>query len=109
MVFVGWCSTLPWVPRLADLYGRKKLYHLGMFLDLLILVAMFFNTSLDVMIFLGYLFGLVCTLRVNIGFVYMTEFMPKRYLAFYATMYNIFETLISLFAAIYYWLITKHW
>ena len=89
MVFLGWVSTLPWVPRLADKYGRKKIYHLGMFLDLLILVAMFFNTNLNAMIGLGFIFGMVCTLRVNIGYVYMSEMMPKKYQTFCGTLYNI--------------------
>ena len=86
-----------------------KIFQAGMVMDLLILTLIFFNTNLNAMIALAFLFGLVCTLRVNIGFVYMSEMMPENWQAFFGTMYNIQETVMPFFCAIYYWKITTYW
>ena len=63
-VFIGWVCTLPWVPRLADKYGRRRVFQFGMFCDLILLTAIFFTKNLNIMIGLAFLFGMCCTMRV---------------------------------------------
>lgn len=77
-VFIGWCATLPWLPRLSDVYSRKYIFMGGMFADLCLYIALFFTTSLDWMIVVTTCFGLVTTVRCNIGYVYMMELLPRR-------------------------------
>ena len=76
MFFTGWCATLLWVPRLADVYGRKKLFLIGMALNLVLLVAMLITSDLQVMTVIAFLFGCACPMRRDIGYVYMIEMMP---------------------------------
>jgi MFS family permease len=102
MVFIGWVATLLWVPPFADKYGRKKLFYLGMVIDLIVFLALYVNKSLDVMIGLAFIFGAACTLRVNIGFVYMQEMLPKKNQTFFGTLYNIQESAMAMMAAIYF-------
>lgn len=78
MVFVGWVATLSFVPRLSDKYNRKKIFLIGMYGDWLLFIVMFLTKSLDMMIVVMLMFGFMTTIRVNVGYVYMMELMPKR-------------------------------
>mmetsp|Transcript_40669 Transcript_40669/g.53345 ORF Transcript_40669/g.53345 Transcript_40669/m.53345 type:complete len:141 (+) Transcript_40669:476-898(+) len=109
MVFIGWVITLAFVPRLSDKYNRKKIFLAGMYIDWLLFIAMFFTTSLDLMIVVTFLFGLATTIRVNVGFVYMMELMPRRLQSNYASAYNTMEGSILLLATLYFWFISRHW
>ena len=77
-IFIGWVTTLLFVPRLSDKYNRKKIWLIGMFADWLLYIALFLTHSLDLMIVISFCFGLCTTVRCNVGFVYMMELMPKR-------------------------------
>ena len=96
MVFVGWFITLPWIPRLSDMYGRKSVFLIGMIIDWLMFIVMFLTTSVNWMIVVMLVFGMATTIRINIGFVYMMELMPKRNQSFYSSAYNFFEATILL-------------
>lgn len=109
MVFVGWVITLIWVPRLSDKYGRKTIYMIGMWGDCACFIAMFLVTSIDLMICVTFVFGLCTTIRVNIGFVYIMEMMPKRNQTFYASAYNCQEGSILFMGTLYFWFVSKDW
>ena len=109
MVFVGWVITLPWVPRLSDMYGRKLIFNIGMLTDLAMFILMFFTTKINYMILVTFMLGLATTIRINIGFIYMMELMPKRNQTFYASAYNVLEGLVLLLATLYFWFVSKHW
>ena len=109
MVFVGWVITLPIIPRISDLYSRKKIFILGMWLDVALFIAIFLCKSLDLMIAITFMFGLATTIRVNVGFVYMMELMPKRLQGFYSSAYNTLEGSVLLLATLYFWFVSKHW
>ena len=109
VVFIGWVLTLPWIPRLSDMYSRKKFFIFGMVVDWLMFVAMFLTRSINWMIVITFVFGLMTTFRVNIGFVYMMELMPKSKQTFYATFYNIVDGSNLLTGTIYFWFISKDW
>jgi MFS family permease len=109
VVFIGWVLTLAWVPRLSDMYGRKYIFMIGMLADLSMFICIFFTKSLNWMIVIFFVIGLATTSRVDIGFVYMMELVPKRNQIFYASLYNIFEGSILLIATVYFWVISKDW
>ena len=109
MVFIGWVITLPIIPRISDIYSHKKIFIVGMWLDWLLFICLFLCKSLDFMIVVTFCFGLVTTIRVNVGFVYMMELMPKRLQGFYSAGYNTMEGSVLLLATIYFWFISTHW
>ena len=76
MFFLGWVFTLPWVPRLADKYGRKYVYLVGMTLNIFVMVGIMFVRSIDTLILLSFLNGCCNSFRVQIGFIFMMEMMP---------------------------------
>ena len=67
-----------------------------MVLDWCMFIVMFFTTSINWMIVVMFMFGMATTIRVNVGFVYMMELMPKRNQSFYSSAYNTFEGTILL-------------
>ena len=75
-IFVGWASTLLWVPRFGDLYGRKTVFALGMSLNLVLYVVMLWTRDIDVMLVSLFLQGALTSVRMNIGYLYMLELMP---------------------------------
>jgi len=62
--FLGWCVTLLWLPGMADKKGRRKIFWLGMLIDLLLYTGLMITTSYGVMIFLYLCFGMICAIRV---------------------------------------------
>lgn len=77
--------------------------------DLLLYTSIYFITSLDVMIAVVFMFGLLTTHRVNIGFVYITEFTTRPGVTLFSTIYNLLEALIGLEIAIYFLAIGNNW
>lgn len=61
------------------------------------------------MIVIMFIFGLATTIRVNVGFVYLMELLPKRLQKNYASAYNTQEALILVLGTLYYWFVDKHW
>lgn len=74
--FLGWTSTLLWLPAIADKNGRKKIFWIGMNCQLLLFIGLMMTTSLEVMIFLWMAFGMLSSVRVTVGYVYLMEMMP---------------------------------
>ena len=68
--------TLLWVPALADIYGRARLFQLGMVLDLILMTICMMTTNLNVTIVTFFLLGMCTSLRDNISYIYMMEFIP---------------------------------
>ena len=101
-LFIGWCATLLWLPRLADVYGRKRLFCLGTFLDLVLYTALMLTRNLDVMIGIIFTVGLFTSLRVNVGFVLLTELMPKSKQTFVGTAWGVLESSIVLCSTFYF-------
>ena len=63
-VFAGWVLTLVVVPRLADLYGRKLVYRIGLCVLFAAFTAVMLTGSVDVMIVALFLCGACATCRM---------------------------------------------
>ena len=63
-LFIGWCVTLLWVPNIADKQGRRKLFWLGMVIDLLLYIGLLITSDLTVMIIIWFCFGMCCSIRI---------------------------------------------
>ena len=107
--FIGWCCTLLWLPAMADRYGRKRLYWLGVFINLCIYTGMLFTTNLTAMTVLFSLFGSVCSLIIQVGYVYLTELMPLSVQPLVTSLWSMQDATIYIVAVIYFSSISKHW
>ena len=108
-LFVGWCATLLWVPRLGDKFGRKWLFTLGMGGNFLCYNILMFTHNLNLMLFTIFCFGALSSIRINVGYVYLLELMPKNRQTLYGTIWNNFECILYPLATIYFWKISKDW
>ena len=67
------------------------------------------SDSLNVIIAVSFLSGMLNSVRVNIGYVFMIELMPKSSQAKITTTWNIFEGSIYVLATFYFWQVSKNW
>ena len=101
-LFVGWCFSLLWMPRLADVYGRKNLFRIAQVADTILYSWIFLTSSLNVAIAINVGLGFFTSIRIASGFIYMLEFMPKRAQTIFATAWSFFEATIMLWITLYF-------
>ena len=78
MFFVGTFSGSFILPRMADIYGRKPLFLIGLSLYIIVVIALYFVKNLFTLYFLLFLGGISETGRYYVAYVYAIEFMPKK-------------------------------
>ena len=61
--FVGYVLTLPWLPRLADVHGRRSLFAWGMLAQTVCFTILMFTHDYYVMLFAIFGFGLLASIR----------------------------------------------
>ena len=76
-MFIGWASTLLWLPSFGDKFGRRKPVALATFLNLILYSVLMITQSIDVMLLSLFLQGALTSIRINIGYLYLVEMMPK--------------------------------
>ena len=69
---------------------------------------MLFTGSLAVMSTVIFLQGALSSLRVNVGYVYLMELMPRSVQTAVTTIWCICDAVIYLLASVYFWKISKH-
>ena len=106
--FIGWVCTLLWMPNLADKYGRKYPVWASWIVISICEVVMLLTKSIVVMSCMNFIQGAVASLRVNVGYVYLVEMMPKSKVTTVTTAYLILDACIYTFSSIYFWKISKH-
>ena len=108
-LFLGWSATLLWLPAFADRYGRKRLFWAGQLLDLLLYVGLLLTDNLIVMICIWFSFGLLTSLRTNVGYVYLMELLPRKAQTPVTSGWNVQEALIYVLGTLYFWKVSTHW
>ena len=78
-LFFGWCVTLLWLPNMADRYGRKNIFWAGMVIDFFLYIGLLVTSNLYVMITMWFSFGMMSAVRINVGYVYHMELLPKKW------------------------------
>ena len=80
------------------------------------MVAQFFlylgilsTKHLSLMIALWFTIGLLSSIRVQVGYVYLLELMPKKGQTPVTSIWNVQEVMIYVLAIIYFWKISTHW
>lgn len=109
MYFVGWVISLIIISRLADKMGRRVLFLGSLVAQCITFVAVIFCTSLNLMIALMFISGLITGIRMSLGYVYMMEFCAESNQTVVGTVHLIIECMIALGASFYFQVISKHW
>ena len=80
-----------------------------MIVQLVLYTMLMLCESLDVMIAIMFFFGMNASIRVNVGFVYLMELMPKKNQTFIGTAWSIGEAMTYFIATVYFWKVSKDW
>lgn len=77
--FAGWMVSSLFIPRLGDLYGRKKPFYISIVAATIIQGSILFTTNLSLMILMFFLLGLTQAGKFSLNHVYLQELMPVKY------------------------------
>ena len=105
--FAGWVFTLIWVPRVSDLFGRQKVLIAGTLINFLAFTFLLLTESYAVLIICMTTFGMMATIRVQVGVNYMYESVRRDQ---YTTLYSIIamgEGICGLYATLHFMFISK--
>jgi len=87
--FAGSC----FLPRLADIYGRKPIYISGLVLYLIVVFFTLILTNKYLLLVLMVLGGISESAKYYVGYVYAIEILPKRFSSFGGlTIFTCFST-----------------
>ena len=107
--FIASLVTLPWAPRLADVYGRKPVL-IGANLGHLVAYTMIMlSKSLDVIIAAVCIYGAISAIITSSGYLYLLELVPKKNETRVASILWILDQTTYLLPVLYFWFISKHW
>ena len=67
-----------WLPTLSDKYGRWIFYSSGVALDSMIYLMVSLLSNIDFAIVAIFVYGILTSIRMNIGFVYLMELVPRQ-------------------------------
>ena len=98
-----------WMPSIADKKGRKWIYWFAMLGDLLLYTGLLITDHISVMIAIYFLFGMLSSIRIQVGFVYLMEVTPTSSQSLANSVWSVQETLIYTVAIVYFWKISKEW
>ena len=105
--FMGWVFTLTWMPRFSDIFGRQKVFIAGTFITFLSFSVLLVTESYSSLIACMFTFGMVSTVRVNVGVNYMYESMHRDHYVNLCTFMAMGEGVIGTFATLYFMFISK--
>ena len=89
------------MPRLSDTCGRKQIFTSGLLLDLLLYLVLFLVHDLEVVIGVLFCYGITASMRLIVGFVYLTELLPKASHTLVLTIWLITNGCFALCATLY--------
>ena len=106
---LGMAVTVLWVPRLADIFGRRKVFIIGIICDAIFYTSMMLTHNYWVMMVTLFGFGLAASARMSVGFVYLCELCPSRLVPLIGSLFSVYDGSTYTFAVIYYWVISDNW
>ena len=104
--WIGFITTMLWIPRISDVRGRMQLFRVGCVVSAALYIVLVFSKNYYLTITAIFFFGVTNTIRTIIGFVYMTELMPKSSQKVAVTIFWIIDGCIYLCVVIYFWQIS---
>ena len=107
--FIGWCLTMLWLPRLSDVKGRWFMFTYAMLIDTVLYTFLLWTQNFNLMVGVLFIFGILSSIRLNVGFVYLLELIPRNKHTLIVTCWCIGEALIYLLATVYFHYVSKDW
>jgi putative MFS transporter len=77
-LFAGWALSAIFIPRLSDIYGRKRIFLFSMLLQICVFLPLYFSRNLTLTTILMFIFGIAAVGRCSISFLYLMELLPTK-------------------------------
>lgn len=106
--FGGWCSTLLWMPQMADRMGRKTVFAYSQILSIALLTAMQFTRSYKTMLAAIFLNGFINSARTGVGWPYLIELVPINSRSSHAAAFGICGSSFGIIGALYFIFVSKN-
>ena len=106
--YAGWCSTLLWMPRLSEIYGRARFFKFAMALNTLMFTVLMFSRSYALTLTSIFIVGFFTSMRTGIGWPYLLELVPKRDRPYHATLYGIIGANWGVIGAVFFVFCSKN-
>ena len=84
--FGGWVTTLLWVPKLVDMYGKIQVVRVSAGISVALYILLLFSTSYKLNVACMYFHGFVHSCRLGVGYPYLMELVGKQYRAHYSSV-----------------------
>lgn len=98
-----WCLSLLYVPRQADKVGRRWLFLGSRIAESLLFVGTLLTTSYWFMVALLVCFGVAAAGRINVGTVYLTEWLPRKNQTMVHVIHHSGQSLSYILYTIFFW------
>lgn len=108
MYFIGYSISCLILPRVCDLYGRKKIYFTCISLQVFIMLGIVVNKNFKGQLALIFFMGVVGVGRSTIGFLYLIELVPPKNKKLIGTLVNTGDAFVYVFSSFYFWVVSKH-
>ena len=107
--FIGWITSLTFLPRISDIHGRKNILLWGQIIQALAFATILFASSYALLISAMFVLGMMATMRTQVAFLNMYENSQKDHYDIIVAVAFSFEGAIAMTCAIYFAFISKHW
>ena len=77
--YFSWCLALLIIPRQADKVGRRWLFLPSRVFECFLFTSLLFISNYWVLVALMVGFGIGAAGRINVGMVYLAEWMPRKH------------------------------
>jgi MFS family permease len=109
MFFAGAFLGSLFLPRLADIYGRRPIYLFGLCLYACTAITYPFSKSLKLNFVLIFLGGISESARYYVGFVYLQELVPKHIQTYSGLLIFIVHAIAKICYDLFFYKVTKNW
>jgi MFS family permease len=106
---VGWALASTFLPRFADIYGRKPVFMFSILLQFVSMGATYFSNSAEITIGIMFFLGFSGVGRCSICFLYLMELLPADKQTLVGTILQMNNGLVAIWMALYFWIISRNW
>ena len=108
LVFIGWAFATLFMPRLADIYGRKYVFLANQLLQSVAISVLIFTNSFKIAAGAMFCFGMCCSGRWNAAYIYLTEFLTEPKFKIMAPFLNMCAAYPIILSSFTYQILTKN-
>jgi len=108
-MIAGWAFGSLVMSPYADTHGRRGPFLACVLAEIFIWPFLLTKVSLDTLYVLCFLFGMCITGRMTIGYVLLTETMPKSHRVNVSLFFYFTDAAVTFWLTLYFWFLSQNW